>query len=651
MSFIDELKRRNVFKVGIAYAVTSWLLIQVTDILFDSIGAPPWIMQTMFVLLGVGFVIAVFFAWAFELTPEGVKREKDVDRSHSITNKTGRKLDFTIIGILVLALGYFVADKFWLTPAANNKLPAVTEAAQVNKDEPQTIAVLPFVDMSPDGDNEYFSDGLTEELLNFLAKIRELQVAGRTSSFAFKGKDEDLRSIGEKLGVQTILEGSVRKDASRNRVRITAQLINVENGFHLWSETYDRDLEDIFAIQEEIARHVAQALRVTLLGEDEIRISQSATTELNAYDSYLQGLKLMNQFNFASLNAAAELFQTSIELDPNYVPAQLKLVETWVNMSFTGALSSAKAIEDSTPILNRVLAEDASNDQALALLATLVIYTGDFAEQHSALSKALDANPRNVRALMLMGRTLINYGQASRGEEYLLEAERLDPYSMTVLWQLIYYNAVTMQIEKVKAYSERVGETEPDNPNSVWGPAMAYMYKGDYVNALPMLLKTTRFDPDDYEQAAGLASIWLDLGDLEQAEHWIEIADSLGADQPVPLKVHVLLYKYREQNGLAFDLAKRALDKEMDSRMGSENVFGNTYISGLVSEGKIDEALTTIQEWYPEFFESPPVIDQKTNADAGVLLDIGLLLKKQDPDSVMADEFINSAEKKISNCR
>jgi TolB-like protein/Tfp pilus assembly protein PilF len=646
MSFIQELKRRNVFRVGIAYGVTAWLLIQITDILFESIGAPPWIMPTMFVVLGVGFVIAVFFAWAFELTPDGVKREQDVDRSQSITQNTGRSMDFTIIGILVLALGYFVADKFWLTPAANTDLPAIAETIIETQDEPQTIAVLPFVDMSPNGDNEYFSDGLTEELLNFLSKIHELQVAGRTSSFAFKGKDEDLRSIGQKLGVKTILEGSVRKDNSRNRVRITAQLINVENGFHIWSETYDRDLEDIFAIQEEIARHVAQALRVALLGEDEVRITQSAKTELGAYDSYLQGLKLMNTFNYASLNAAVEMFQNTIEQDPDYIPAQLKLVETWLNMTSTGALSTAQLLEDSTPILDSVLSQDGSNDLAYALHAAVIRYKGSNADSKRELRKALDLNPRNVRALNLMGRMLVNEGKATKGHEYLLEAERIDPYSQPVLWQLIYVNALTMQLDKVEAYAARIGEIEPGNPNSLWGPAMANIFAGDYVEALPLLLKTNKLDPDDYEQAASIASIWLELGDLERAEHWIKIADTLGADQPVPMKVHVLIYQYREQYGLAADLAKRAMDKKMDSRMGSEGTFTAAYISELVKAGKIDEALANYREWQPQFFESPPVIDHDSPDNAGDLLDIALLMQKQDPDSTQATEFIDIAEQK-----
>ncbi|MDX2427092.1 MAG: hypothetical protein QNK22_00185, partial [Xanthomonadales bacterium] len=268
MSFFNELRRRNVFRVGIAYAIVAWLLLQVSDTLVPALHLPEWFNSGVVFVLIIGFPIAMIFAWAFEMTPEGIKKEKDVDRSQSMTTVTGQKLNNAIIGILVLALAYFVIDKFLLQPKISaERSVAVEQASETDEPIEQSIAVLPFVDLSANNDNEYFSDGLTEELLNILANIKELRVAGRTSSFAFKGKDEDLRSIGEKLNVVSILEGSVRKDDKRNRVRITAQLVNVENGFHLWSETYDRDLNDIFAIQDEIAHEVARALRITLLGE------------------------------------------------------------------------------------------------------------------------------------------------------------------------------------------------------------------------------------------------------------------------------------------------------------------------------------------------------------------------------------------------
>jgi TolB-like protein len=245
MSFFAELKRRNVFRVGIAYAVTSWLLIQVTDILFESIGAPPWVMQTMFVALAAGFVIAMIFAWAFELTPEGVKKEKDVDRNASIAPKTGHKLNKTIGALLLIAVAYIAYDKLLVsepgdtghTTESQGVEPIAVVAPQVlpeQADTQKSIVVLPFVNMSNDPDQEFFSDGLSEELLNVLAQIKGLRVISRTSAFAFKGKDVSIPEIAAKLNVSHVLEGSVRR--SGDDIRITAQLIEVATDSHLWSD-------------------------------------------------------------------------------------------------------------------------------------------------------------------------------------------------------------------------------------------------------------------------------------------------------------------------------------------------------------------------------------------------------------------------------
>ncbi|HET6563930.1 MAG TPA: hypothetical protein VFG52_00845, partial [Xanthomonadales bacterium] len=271
LSFLEELKRRNVVRVGVVYLIAAWLLAQVADLMLENFNAPEWVIQSILVVLIIGFPIALIFAWAFELTPEGIKKEKDVDRSQSITPQTGRKLDFMIIGILAIALAYFIWEsRFESTesdmPATSTVIPAQSgiqepssEAIVASAESPaiaaeasaKSIAVLPFVNMSSDPEQEYFSDGISEEILNSLAKVKELKVAGRTSSFAFKGENQDLRQVGETLGVANILEGSVRK--SGNKVRITAQLIQVDDGFHLWSESYDRELTDVFAIQDEIS--------------------------------------------------------------------------------------------------------------------------------------------------------------------------------------------------------------------------------------------------------------------------------------------------------------------------------------------------------------------------------------------------------------
>ena len=229
MSFIKELKRRNVIRVAIAYAIVAWLLIEITATTFPMLRLPEWTSTFVAVLVLIGFPLALILAWAYELTPEGIKLEKDVDRSESITHITGRKLDFIIIGVLVVALVLFAVERFVLLP---DTAPASDSAEEIVATEvQQSIAMLPFVNMSADPEQEYFSDGLSEEILNLLAKIPDLKVIGRTSSFAFKGKDTDLRDIGQALGVKTLLEGSVRK--SGERVRITAQLIDVSDGSHI----------------------------------------------------------------------------------------------------------------------------------------------------------------------------------------------------------------------------------------------------------------------------------------------------------------------------------------------------------------------------------------------------------------------------------
>ena len=320
MSIIEELKRRNVFRVAVAYLVTSWLSLQVADIVLETIEAPLWVMKALMLVIAVGFPVALIFAWAFELTPDGIKKEKDVDRTQSVTHKTGRKLDFTIIGILAVAVVLLLTDRFTgVGPTVPAAAPGqvVTESVE-QESTAKSVAVLPFINMSSDPEQEYFSDGISEEILNALARVKELKVAGRTSSFAFKGESQDLRQIGETLGVEHILEGSVRK--SGTTVRITAQLIQVEDGFHLWSDTYDRELNDVFAIQDEIATAILEQLKAHLLDGEQIVVS---TTRANseAYDLYLLAKQRIYERTRPTLEFAAETLDRAIALDPEYAPA------------------------------------------------------------------------------------------------------------------------------------------------------------------------------------------------------------------------------------------------------------------------------------------------------------------------------------------
>jgi len=346
MSLYDELKRRNVVKVAVLYVVASWLILQVADVLFDAMELPAVWVRLVLAIIILGFPLALVLSWVYEMTPDGLKREKDVDRSRSATSDTGRKIDILIIVMLALAIGAVILDQLAgqvstfvligvivllimaasllarLVPPADpnptlGERTGATEAPRTSPalDPPNAIAVLPFVNMSSDEEQEYFSDGLSEELLNLLTKIPELRVAARTSSFSYKGKDVKVAQIGEELNVAHVLEGSVRK--SGNRVRITAQLIQAENGYHLWSETFNRTLDDVFVIQDEIAAKVVAQLKIKLLSA----VPVVKETDPEAYALFLQARHLGRQGTVQTFERSIELYEKALAIDPSYVAA------------------------------------------------------------------------------------------------------------------------------------------------------------------------------------------------------------------------------------------------------------------------------------------------------------------------------------------
>lgn len=345
INFLRELRRRNVFKVGVAYAIVAWLLIQIIVIVETPLHLPNWVDTLTIIFLITGFPITLIITWAFELTPEGVKRTHDVLPTESIANTTGRKIDFVIIGLMAAAIIFLVVDNYvWVeeepAPVVNTGTAMKTEMITDTpvKTDNKSIAVLPFVNMSDDKD--YFSDGLSEEILNLLAKHRELKVAGRTSSFAFKGRNEDLREIGEALDVATVLEGSVRK--SGVKLRITAQLINVADGYHIWSETYDREMTDIFDMQDDIAAKIMAALEIHLgtAKPDHKR----PTDNMVAYEKYLAAKAIYAQDQWDSLKSI-NLLKEVVSLDPTFAEAwQFLAMQYWIKTGATGLPQDEAAI-------------------------------------------------------------------------------------------------------------------------------------------------------------------------------------------------------------------------------------------------------------------------------------------------------------------
>lgn len=336
--FFTELKRRNVVRVGVAYVVISWLAVEIGEVLFDTFGTPDWVLKTVIVLIAIGFPFVLLFAWAFEITPEGVKKTRDVPITASVTGSTGRKLDFVIIGALVLALGYFIWERQSLKTAAPPESEPVAEQATTTVEPAididaisRSIAVLPFVSMSSDTEQQWFADGLTEEILNSLAKTPDLLVAARTSSFSYKGSSEPIPEIASELGVDHVLEGSVRKGG--DRLRITAQLIRAADGFHLWSETFDRTPDDIIAIQEEIAIEIARALETAMDPEALAAMMSAGTRSVPAYEAYLTGQgadQAADESGDIYLRLDAKnAYEEAITLDPDFSAAHARLFLFW----------------------------------------------------------------------------------------------------------------------------------------------------------------------------------------------------------------------------------------------------------------------------------------------------------------------------------
>jgi serine/threonine-protein kinase len=510
MSFFAELKRRNVVRVGLAYIVISWLLAQVAEFAFENFGAPEWVLKTFVVLLLLGLPLVLFFAWAFELTPEGVKREKDVDRSQSITPQTGQKLNRLTLVVMALAIAYFAVDKFIMSGASEVQPEPVAASASA---EPQrSIAVLPFVDMSPGKDQEYFTDGLTENLLNALAQLRDLRVAGRTSSFAFKNRNEDLRGIGEQLGVAHILEGSVQK--SGVQIRITAQLINAEDGYHLWSQTYDRTLEDIFAVQDEIANEVAKAMRVTLLGhaaESQQAISQNTT---NAYNEYLKGHHEANRGNLQGHEQALTYFERALQLDPNLAlawagqAASQSIITGFADTDFAAGFEEARSSALRALELNPDLPE-----AHVALADVQSSYDWDWATAEASLRRALDLRPGDTAIRLSLARLKGSLGMSDEAFVAVQQVVEQDPLNWGAQRSLAGSLAIRGRFDEAMRILDQLEVTDANRTALYWNRGYVWMMQGEYERALEEYAK----EPFEFLRLTGEAIAYHHLGNREEA--------------------------------------------------------------------------------------------------------------------------------------
>jgi len=507
MSFFDELKRRNVFRVAIAYIVVAWLVVQVADVVLSNTNAPSWVFQVLMLFLAVGFPFAMIFAWAFELTPEGLKKEKDIERSQSIAPVTGRKLDFAIIGLLTAALGYFAYDKFVASPLAP-------------QDSIKSIAVMPFINMSSDPEQQYLSDGISEELLNLLAKIPELRVAARTSSFSFKDQNLEIPAIAERLNVAYVLEGSVRK--SENQIRITAQLIKADDGFHLWSETYDRELKNIFAIQDEIAAAVVGALKITLLGGE----PKATETNPEAYALYLQGRHFSNQGTNWDNRQAEKLLLQSLKIAPDFAPALAQLGRVyWDQGNFHAILS----IEDGNALAREAFRQAITSDPqygpAYAELGLLQMMSDwDFAAAEQNIQRALASNPGDAVILLIAGRLNGYLGHLDEAFDLFDQSIARDPVSPRGHYRLgrTLYTAHRME-EAADSLKMALSLSPGLMPGPQYFIGKALLAQGDALSALSVIEQ----EPGDGYRRTGIAIAQHALGNAEASDSALqELLDS-----------------------------------------------------------------------------------------------------------------------------
>ena len=507
-------------------------VVQVAGTVLPMFGAPEWLPRTIVVLLAIGFVPAAIFSWVFELTPQGLKREDDVAPEQSITPRTGRRMDGVIIVVLVLALGYFAFDKFVLT---SRREAALTVSALPNESRSginaKSIGVLPFENMSADKADEYLCDGITEELVNVLSKVKGLRVPGRSSSFAFKGRTEEdiFRKVGEQLHVNSVLEGSVRK--AGDKLRVTAQLINVADGFHLWSETYDGDMKDILAMQSDVAQRVVKALQVQL-GVDEARaLTKKPTENAEAYRLYLLGRYHFAKFTRAGWVNAIQDFEQALQVDPNYTLAFCGLADTygWAGgQILPGKEAWAKEME----LAQKALALDPNLAEAHLAMATALFSVLNPRASEKELDRAVELDSNQILAYDQYGWTFSEMGRFDEAIAAEKKGLELDPLNISLNTDLGFFYNWARRYDEGMTQLRKTLELDANNPLAHHALGWSLHWKGKTVDALAEFQKAAALDDLPWYKGS-LGHAYAASGDRAKAEQILRDLDELAKKQYV----------------------------------------------------------------------------------------------------------------------
>lgn len=608
-----ELKRRNVVRVAIAYAVVAWFLIEITATTFPILKLPDWSVTFVTALLLIGFPLALFFAWAYELTPEGLKKEKDVVRSESITHTTGRKLDFIIIGVMAIAIAYFLVDKFvWV-----GEEPATTVAVS---EERSSVAVLPFANRSANEDDAFFVDGIHDDLLSHISKIGSIKIISRTSVLQYRDTTKTIPQIGKELGVTTVLEGGVQR--AGEQVRINVQLIDARTDEHLWSEIYDRQLSaaNIFTIQSEIATAIAEALQAALSPAEQDRLQAVPTENLAALEAYFLGKQSMAKRTGAALADAVDYFKKAIVLDPDFALAYVGQAVGYVLQDDNGDLSPMEAFALAEPLIDKALELDDQSGEAYAARGLNFTIKRDHDAAEAAFRHALDLSPNYVSAHHWYSVFLRLYGHYDAGLKQINDAIKLDPLSSVLQTNL---GTVLLELgrpEEAIAQFKKTIEMDAAYPSSYWSIGGIYWaHFGQLDEALAWFKRGLERNPGNATITAWIGLLYLDLGDEAEAEHRIDMALELVPDGVFSNWAKEMLLLYQGENTQARKYASKVLRQNPGWALSLADLRDQDLLAGLAAD-----ASARYEKQFPMLFgDGDPKID-RSNVDAAI--NLGLIM-------------------------
>jgi TolB-like protein/Tfp pilus assembly protein PilF len=556
-NFFAELKRRNVYKVAIAYGVVAWLLIQVATQVFPFFEIPNWVVRLVVLVIIIGFPIALIIAWAFELTPEGLKRTETADAEHSVARSRKRTWLYVVIIAGAISIGLFFLGRY--TSSKQN-----VGAALPGK----SIAVLPFDNLSRDPDNAYFAEGVQDEILTRLAKVADLKVISRTSTQKYKSTPDNLRDIAKELGVSNILEGSVQRAA--DQVRVTVQLINATTDAHLWAESYDRALTDMFAVESEIAKTIADTLRAKLTGSEERMMSKKPTANPEAYELYLKGRFFWNKRTGEDLRKSIDYFDQAVAKDPGYALAYAGLADAYVLLSGFGAASPKDSLPEAKTAAEKGLELDSTLGEAHASLAqALLAYDFNFAGANREFRRAIELNPNYATAHHWYGESVLTpLGRFEDAVAELKRALQLDPLSViinadvgTVLTSARRYNEAIEQLRKAL-------EMNPSFHYAHYNLGEALEMKGLTEDAIAEYEKATALNDDPVPQAL-LGHLYAKIGRKDEARQILQRLRDSAKERYVTPYVFAMIHLGLGEKDRAIDF----LEKTYEDRDGYSIAF------------------------------------------------------------------------------